>query len=196
MKKIITEEEKDNFCIGVYDKVSNLKNERKNLTDEYYGAVEKMNNFSSDYQKLKNEYNEILLLEIGKGKFYDKKIKPIQIEQRINSLEADIFDHYTGKKNDNIKEIESLIPVLKEDLETAKKELEELEQYIVQITDEFFKVKEEYNESKKQVRLLERKMLLISKKIDILLRAIRKVDSAYEESKKIDIEKVKLSLKK
>lgn len=196
MKKIITEEEKDNFCIGVYDKVSSLKNERKNLTDEYYGAVEKMNNFSSDYQKLKNEYNEILLLEIGKGKFYDKKIKPIQIEQRINSLEADIFDHYTGKKNDNIKEIESLIPVLKEDLETAKKELEELEQYIVQITDEFFKVKEEYNESKKQVRLLERKMLLISKKIDILLRAIRKVDSAYEESKKIDIEKVKLSLKK
>ena len=196
MKKIITEEEKDNFCIGVYDKVSNLKNERKNLTDEYYGAVEKMNNFSSDYKKLKNEYNEILLLEIGKGKFYDKKIKPIQIEQRINSLEADIFDHYTGKKNDNIKEIESLIPVLKEDLETAKKELEELEQYIVQITDEFFKVKEEYNESKKQVRLLERKMLLISKKIDILLRAIRKVDSAYEESKKIDIEKVKLSLKK
>lgn len=196
MKKIITEEEKDNFCIGVYDKVSNLKNERKNLTDEYYGAVEKMNNLSSDYQKLKIEYNEILLLEIGKGKFYDKKIKPIQIEQRINSLEADIFDHYTGKKNDNIKEIESLIPVLKEDLETAKKELEELEQYIVQITDEFFKVKEEYNESKKQVRLLERKMLLISKKIDILLKAIRKVDSAYEESKKIDIEKVKLSLKK
>lgn len=196
MKKIITEEEKDNFCIGVYDKVSNLKNERKNLTDEYYGAVEKMNNLSSDYQKLKIEYNEILLLEIGKGKFYNKKIKPIQIEQRINSLEADIFDHYTGKKNDNIKEIESLIPVLKEDLETAKKELEELEQYIVQITDEFFKVKEEYNESKKQVRLLERKMLLISKKIDILLKAIRKVDSAYEESKKIDIEKVKLSLKK
>ena len=155
-----------------------------------------MNNCSSEYQKLKNEYNEILLLENGKGKFYNISIKPIQIEQRINSLEADIFDHYTGKKNDNIKEIESLIPVLEEDLEVAKKEAEELDQYIMQTTDAFFKAKKEYNEAKKQVRLLERKMLLISKKIDILLRAIRKVDSAYEESKKIDIEKVKLSLKK
>ena len=35
MKKIITEEEKDNFCIGAYSKVNSLKNERKNLTDEY-----------------------------------------------------------------------------------------------------------------------------------------------------------------
>lgn len=196
MRSIITEDETEEFRVNAYNMIYDFKQENRNLKIEEEVTLEEYYRLKKQYDYLSKEYNEICLLEIGKGKYYYKRIHPVMIEQRINGLKSDIFDHYREDINeDKKKEAESLIPVLKEDLQNAKEEEKQLEEYIHKTMDEYNSVRAEYHNKKEKLEEIRKKIKINEKRIEFLERLIRKVDNAYEKSRKINIEKIKSNVK-
>lgn len=167
--------------------------ENNELTKEYKLLYRQTDDIYGEFINVKKEYDEICLLEIGKGKYYKITQKPITIAQRIVSLENDRYDHYRRHINEEkIKEIDSLLPILKEDLEKSQKELEEFENSRKKIIEEYNEKSKIYKEYKKRLKEIENIINKNNKRIKFLIKRIKYIERNYDKCKYINPKKLNL----
>ncbi len=190
MREILTEEKKEEFCVKAFSNINLLNKETERLDYEYAKICEELKELCIKYDELKEDYREICLLQIGKGKYYEIKKLPIVIEQKIDKLSADAYDSYRGLINENNKrKMELLIPILKEELKKAQDDEKKLEEFIRNTEDEYYSIRSQISTLEKRQRKIISKQLKNTKIAKKLLIKVKKVENAYDKSKKIDIER-------
>ena len=78
MKRYITEEEKELFFIKAFDYIKMLRENNKVIKKEINVLYDKLEELEREIKILKIDYDEFLLLNIGKGKYYKTVIRPVE----------------------------------------------------------------------------------------------------------------------
>lgn len=181
-KVYLNEEEKEQFCLQASEKINELKEENRSLKKKYKVYEEGYVNLKNKFSKLKEDYKNVILLNLGKGDFYPISIKPVLIEARINNIKADIYDYYKEIPDENaIKKKEGLIPALEEDLEEAELKAKELEEFCDNISVDYIETSNDLKTVKKILREISQKYNSNEKKINELLALIQKEEKLYEK---------------
>lgn len=96
----------------------------KTLIEEYKKNIETLENIGEDY-------NEALLSNIGKGKYYKETTNSLEINSRLNDLKNRL---YNANDDENIEEYQSEISTLEAELSKASENEKNARLHIALIT--------------------------------------------------------------
>lgn len=192
-KKIITENEKEEFCVNAYNYIDKLESENKSIKQKLKDLSSKIQILEKEYLDMKEKYNEICLLNIGKGEYSQIMKQPKEIKGKIEKLESSGYDDIKIRVDyGDKKERERLVPVLKEDLQNAEEEVRKLEEECERITEGYEQKRSDLNSCKKEYSMLNKKLRENSKKISYFLKKIKYVERIYNSNKPIHSKKLEL----
>lgn len=195
-KRFITEDEKEQICVEIYDEIALTKNRLKQLNSLYKKAILEQEELEKEHEHLEKEYYELNLIDLGKGKYYSIAIKPTLIRQKIESIKNDEYDYYNKENNEPriIKRGEGLIKVLEEDLQDAMQDEQTLKAYKDTINDAYVKVENLLKNNKNNLYIIRKTITLNNRKIKKLEILAKEVDNSYIKNKKISVKKINLTL--
>lgn len=194
-KKYLTEDDKEELCKDIYEIIQKLREENKAGRYLFTKVDKKINDLKELYIELENEHKSVVLLAIGKGKYYDQSIESTLIQSRINNIKEEQYDYYKKSNNDKSRQSEYLLLSLEEDLENAKIAEKELDTHVAEVEKKYIECKEELKTFKK----LQGKIIKIvennSNCIYFLETVARDVNQAFEDNRQVNTEKLKRKIK-
>lgn len=193
MRRKISNDEKEEFVVQAFNYENMLNRKVKKLTKKIEILQDEKINLIEEFKKIRNEYNEILSAYTGRGKYYQILVEPTKIQDKLTTLENDIYNCYRNEFNENkAKEFELKKGPLTEDLEEANKNVFKFEKRREDIEDKCIEIREKLDEYRKNIKDLINELNNAKRDQKKLINNIKKVDNAYLNNKKISEKKLEL----
>lgn len=135
---------------------------------------------------LNEEYNQLLLLNIGKGKYYYIEQEYQNLKNRLNNLHDSIYDPYNGlidKKSE--KKYELLRGPLNEDIDEAKRKVDELNKYKEDVYNKYNQYSEDLKKCKNEIKILRKKLSKIEIDRNKITASVKMVEKLTNNNRRI-----------
>ena len=190
MKRIINEEEKENYCVVMFDEINKINKETKDLNIKLINLQHNLSEVGKKYYDLQKEYSEMLKAKNGRGKYYKIISRPIEILEELENLQNATYDSYKRTIDEDKRKAYLLKKdILKEDLEKANQELTDFNVKLISVEKEYNLIEIEYKNIKNEIRKVSIRLVNLDRKKSNYLKKLRKINRAYDDKRKVNVKK-------
>ncbi len=190
MKRIINEEEKETYCVVMFDEINKINKETKDLNIKLINLQHNLSEVGKKYYDLQKEYSEMLKAKNGRGKYYKIISRPIEILEELENLQNATYDSYKRTIDEDKRKAYLLKKdILKEDLEKANQELTDFNVKLISVEKEYNLIEIEYKNIKNEIRKVSIRLVNLDRKKSNYLKKLRKINRAYDDKRKVNVKK-------
>ena len=177
---------KEEYVVKAFSCIDKINLRLRQLNSMLNRLYIKRSELEKELALLKKDYRELLLLNIGKGKYYHIEQEHFGLIQRLKGLEEAIYDSYSRELDEKKqKEYDLLKRPLEEDIEQAAIEVDKLHTHKDNVNKQIEIKKEELFLVKSEIKTYEKESTTLQSDKDKISNSIKVVSNSMDTNKSI-----------
>lgn len=177
---------KEEYVVKAFSCIDKINLRLRQINAKLSRLYTKKSELEEELALLKKDYKELLLLNIGKGKYYHIEQELFGLTQRLKSLEEAIYDSYSRELDTKKqKEYDLLKRPLEEDIEQAALEVDKLHNHKNNVNEQIETKKHELALVKGEIKTYEKESTSLQNDKDKISYSIKVVSDSMETNKPI-----------